>query len=139
MALSYIRQLYSLDTLDTRFVVPATVPPKEALEEANVDPANPLPASDGKDKSRNGANGVQPPRWRTNEFYFYYAVISASVFFMFKLVIDCSKGNACSASHRPPAHIVLESHPNFSKFSHLLSGGWIPGRKVVSIFAVTGG
>jgi hypothetical protein len=39
MALSYLRQLYSLDTLDTRFVVPATVPPKEALEEANVDPA----------------------------------------------------------------------------------------------------
>lgn len=99
MALTYIRQLYSLDTLDTRFVVPATVPPKEALEEANVDPANPLPVTYGKDKSKNGVNNVQPPRWRTNEFYFYYVAISASVFFMFKLVIDCSKGQQRSMPH----------------------------------------
>jgi hypothetical protein len=94
MALSYIRQLYSLDTLDTRFVVPATSPPKEALEEAKVDPANPYPISNGRDKTRNANDNVQPPRWRTNEFYFYYVVISASVFFMFKLVIDCSKGQS---------------------------------------------
>jgi hypothetical protein len=94
MALSYLRQLYSLDTLDTRFVVPATVPPKEALEEANVDPA----ISDGKDKSRSGANSVQPPRWKTNEFYFYYLAISASIFFMFKLVLECSKGQSRSLS-----------------------------------------
>lgn len=94
MALSYLRQLYSLDTLDTRFVVPATVPPKEALEEANVDPA----ISDGRGKSRNGANSVQPPRWKTNEFYFYYLAISASVFFMFKLVLECSKGAPRSKS-----------------------------------------
>lgn len=97
MALSYIRQLYSLDTLDTRFVVPATSPPKEALEEAKVDPANPYPIPNGRDKSRNGNDNVQPSRWRTNEFYFYYVVISASVFFMFKLVIDCSKGQSNSA------------------------------------------
>ncbi len=94
MALLYIRQLYSLDTLDTRFVVPATAPPKEALEEANVDPANPLPVPHGKDKSRNGTESVQPSRWRTNEYYFYYVVISASVFMMFKLVIECSKGSS---------------------------------------------
>lgn len=98
MALSYIRQLYSLDTLDTRFIVPATAPPKEALEEAKADPANPLPVADGRDKSRNGTDHVQPPRWRTNEFYFYYIVITISVFFMFKLVIDCSKGECISTS-----------------------------------------
>lgn len=91
MALSYLRQLYSLDTLDTRFVVPATAPPKEALEEANVDPANPLPVPHGKDKSR---GDVQPSRWRTNEYYFYYVSISLSIFFMFKLVIECSKGRS---------------------------------------------
>lgn len=94
MALSYLRQLYSLDTLDTRFVVPATAPPKEALEQAQVDPANPLPVPNGKDKGRSGIEHAQQPRWRTNEFYFYYLVISASVFFMFKLVIDCSKGRS---------------------------------------------
>jgi hypothetical protein len=98
MALSYIRQLYSLDTLDTRFIVPATAPPKEALEEAKVDPVDPLPVANGRNKSRSGTDHVQPPRWRTNEFYFYYLVISVSVFFMFKLVIDCSKGKSISAS-----------------------------------------
>jgi hypothetical protein len=25
----------------------------------------------------------------------------------------------------------IETHPNYDKFSHLLSDGWIPGRKVV--------
>jgi hypothetical protein len=94
MALNYLRQLYSLDTLDTRFVVPATAPPKEALEEAKLDPANPLPAPSSKDKSRNGTDYAQQPRWRTPEFYFYYVAISASVFFMFKLVLDCSRGTS---------------------------------------------
>jgi hypothetical protein len=27
----------------------------------------------------------------------------------------------------------LESHPSYSTYEHLLSPGWIPGRKVVSI------
>ena len=148
MALSYFRQLYSLDTLDTRFVVPATAPPKEALEEAEVDPANPLPVPDGKDKSRSGSDHAQPSRWRTNEFYFYYLSISASVFFMFKLVLGCSKGqftsvsrlpNITSTQHHPEVQTngSAESHPNFSKFSHLLSDGWIPGRKVVSMLVIT--
>jgi hypothetical protein len=91
MPLNFIRQLYSLDTLDTRFVVPATAPPKEALEEAKVDPANPLPVPN-KDKSSSSADYAQKSRWRTNEFYFYYLSISASVYFMFKLVIECSQG-----------------------------------------------
>lgn len=29
--------------------------------------------------------------------------------------------------------IFAESHPNYSRYSHLLSDGWIPGRKVVCI------
>lgn len=137
MALSYIRQLYSLDTLDTRFVVPATAPPKEALEEAKVDPANPLPVPDAKDKSRSGFDYSQQSRWRTPEFYFYYVSISASIFFMFKLVIDCSKGTFTSSQEGILELTQTESHPNFSEFSHLLSDGWIPGRKVVSMLSVT--
>ena len=131
MALAYFRQLYSLDTLDTRFVVPATSPPKEALQEAKADPVNPYPTSNGKHKA---GEHVQPPRWRTNEFYFYYLSISASIFFMFKLVIDCSKGPSTALFMHACADTSEESHPNYSKFSHLLSDGWIPGRKVVSTF-----
>ncbi|KAI8939789.1 hypothetical protein NX059_003528 [Plenodomus lindquistii] len=119
MALRFVRQLYSLDTLDTRFIVPATAPPKEALEEAKLDPAGPLPVQHGKGKSGTISESVQPPRWRTPEFYFYYVSISASIYFIIKLVHDVS----------------IESHPNYPKFSHLLSDGWIPGRKVDNVDA----
>ena len=92
MALKFIRQLYSLDTLDTRFIVPATAPPKEALEDAKLDPAGPIPTKDGRDGTKRSDNDIQRPRWNTPEFYFYYVAIITSVFFMFKSVLDVSKG-----------------------------------------------
>ncbi|CBX98001.1 similar to glycerol:H+ symporter (Gup1) [Plenodomus lingam JN3] len=119
MALRFIRQLYSLDTLDTRFIVPATTPPREALEEAKLDPVRPLPVESAKGKSPSPGEHVHPPRWRTLEFYFYYVSISASIYFMIKLVHDSS----------------VESHASYKNFSHLLSDGWIPGRKVDNVDA----
>jgi hypothetical protein len=92
MALQFFRQLYSLDTLDTRFIVPATAPPKEALKEAELDPAGPLPTHDGRGKGKGGDGNVQLPRWNTPEFYVYYVSISASIFMMFKLVLQVSQG-----------------------------------------------
>jgi hypothetical protein len=97
MALRFIRQLYSLDTLDTRFIVPATAPPKEALEEAELDSAGPIPV---QGKSRNAGDNVSAPRWNTPEFYFYYVAIICSVFFMFKAVLDVSKGPHKSTAYR---------------------------------------
>lgn len=91
MALRFIRQLYSLETLDTRFVVPATAPPKQALEEANFDSTVPQPAQNGREKTKDSGDKVQPPRWRTPEFYFYGVAITICVIFMFKLVLDVSK------------------------------------------------
>ncbi|EMD68502.1 hypothetical protein COCSADRAFT_33397 [Bipolaris sorokiniana ND90Pr] len=123
MALKFIRQLYALDTLDTRFVIPATTPPKEALEEAKLDPVGPIPVKEGREGTKRADGDIQPPRWNTLEFYFYYVAISASVFMMFKSVLDVSK----------------ESHPNYPKFEHLLSDGWIPGRKVDNVDAQYGG
>jgi len=99
MALKFIRQLYSLDTLDTRFIVPATAPPKEALEEAKLDPVGPLPVKDGRDGNKRGESNVEPSRWNTPEFYFYYVVILASVFFMFKSVLDVSQGLQSTPLH----------------------------------------
>jgi hypothetical protein len=92
MALRFVRQLYSLDTLDTRFIVPATAPPKEALDDAKLDPAGPLPVQGGKEKSRDTYENVQPPRWNTPEFYFYYVVFAVSISLMFKSVLDVSHG-----------------------------------------------
>lgn len=92
MAFKFLRQLYSLDTLDTRFFVPATTPPKQALEEAKLDPAGPLPVQNAQGKSGNVGSKVLPARWNTPEFYFYYVSILASIFFMFKGVLDVSQG-----------------------------------------------
>ncbi|KAJ4348410.1 glycerol transporter [Didymosphaeria variabile] len=114
MALRYLRQLYSLETLDTRFVVPANAPPKEALELAELDPAQPLPVRNGQVKSRDSVECVQPSKWHTLEFKTYLGLVSLCVFFMIKAVVDVSQ----------------VSHPNYSTFEHLLSDGWIPGRKV---------
>jgi hypothetical protein len=94
MALKFLRQLYSLDTLDTRFVVPATAPPKEALEEAKLDPAGPVPVKDGRGGDKSLENKPHSPLWSTPEFYFYYVAIATSVFFMFKLVLDVSQGSS---------------------------------------------
>ena len=99
MALKFIRQLYSLDTLDTRFFVPSNAPPKEALENAKVDPAGPVPVKDGREGGRRAENSFQPARWHTAEFYFYYVAISTCVFFMCKAVLDVSQslsGNSTS-------------------------------------------
>ncbi|KAF2176358.1 glycerol:H+ symporter-like protein [Zopfia rhizophila CBS 207.26] len=114
MWLQNLRQLFSLETLDTRFVVPATAPPKEALEELQLDPAKPSPVQNRQVQGNSVSENPQPSRWNTPEFYFYYLVIVTAVPFMIKSVYDVSK----------------DSHPNYEKFAPLLSDGWIPRRKV---------
>ncbi|KAL2870767.1 putative glycerol:H+ symporter (Gup1) [Aspergillus lucknowensis] len=105
--LSWLRRLYSLDTLDTRFTVPATTPVKVAAEDTR--------SGSAKDARSNAvANSASPSKWGTLEFFVYYIVFLVAVPLMFKTVADVSQ----------------ESHPTFSTYSHLLSPGWIPGRKV---------
>ncbi|KAF2459504.1 glycerol:H+ symporter [Lineolata rhizophorae] len=113
----YLRRLYSLDTLDTRFTISANTPPRDTAIELRQDPARPSPRESGQDatSAQNGlSQGAQPSKWNTWEFYFYYVVFIVAVPNMFKAVYDVSQ----------------ESSPNYSKYSHLLSDGWIPGRKV---------
>ncbi|RHZ52237.1 hypothetical protein CDV55_103359 [Aspergillus turcosus] len=104
--LSWFRRLYSLDTLDTRFTASATTSLKAAAD------TRPPSAKDARANAI--ANGASPPNWRTPEFFVYYFVFLTVVPMMFKTVIDASK----------------ESHPSYSTYEHLLSPGWIPGRKV---------
>ncbi|GIJ99073.1 glycerol transporter [Aspergillus viridinutans] len=104
--LSWFRRLYSLDTLDTRFTASATTSLKAAAD------TRPPSAKDAR--ANVIANGASPPNWRTPEFFFYYFVFLTVVPMMFKTVIDASK----------------ESHPGYPAYEHLLSPGWIPGRKV---------
>ncbi|KAL2815778.1 MBOAT, membrane-bound O-acyltransferase family-domain-containing protein [Aspergillus cavernicola] len=105
--ISWLRRLYSLDTLDTRFTVPANTPLKVAAEDTR--------SGSAKDARSNAvANSASPSKWGTAEFYAYYIVFIVAIPLMFKTVIDVSQ----------------ESHPTYSTYSHLLSQGWIPGRKV---------
>lgn len=87
---TFFRQLYSLDTLDTRLTTSATTPLDVAQKER--DTAN--------HKGQNGKieNDVsvraQPSKWNTPEFYFYALVFILVVPQMFKSVIDASKGSS---------------------------------------------
>ncbi|KAK0650324.1 Glycerol uptake protein 1 [Lasiodiplodia hormozganensis] len=108
--LGFLRRLYSLDTLDTRFTTSSGTPPKQPAAEPAIDPAKPAP----NEAKASRAAGSQPSRWGTLEFYFYYLVFLTAIPSMFYVVYYVSKA----------------SHPNYPKIEPLLSDGWIPGRKV---------
>ncbi|KAI1181937.1 MBOAT, membrane-bound O-acyltransferase family-domain-containing protein [Nemania serpens] len=108
-ALSFLRNVYDLDTLDTRFTVSSTTPYKAVVEARN----------DTADASRERAarwNGRPPSesRWRTPEFYLYYVVFVIAMPSMFWIAYDASK----------------TTHPNYPNYERYLSPGWIPGRKI---------
>jgi hypothetical protein len=89
--LSFIKKLYSLDTLDTRFTTSTKTPHKLTAEASIAD--SKLPAQQilqpAKDQLPPGA---QPSQWNTPEFYFYYFCFLTIPFFMVKAVYDVSQG-----------------------------------------------
>ncbi|KAK4181738.1 putative glycerol transporter protein [Triangularia setosa] len=105
--LALFRNIYDLDTLDTRFTTPSGAPYK------------PLEAR-SPDKRRDSvgasppANGAEPPKWKTPEFFLYYLVFLVVIPAMFWVAYDVS---------RP-------TDPRYHKFERFLSDGWIPGRKI---------
>ncbi|KAL2130272.1 hypothetical protein VTI74DRAFT_6689 [Chaetomium olivicolor] len=98
--LSFFASVYDLDTLDTRFTTPSSVPYRASLEKRQEDKV--------ADK------GAEPPKWNTPEFYLYYLVFLVVVPYMFWIAYDVS---------RP-------TDPRYHKFERLLQDGWIPGRKI---------
>lgn len=91
MVLRNLRRLYSPDVLDTRFIVPANAPPKEALELADLGPAPPLPAHNGQAKDKREEEEVQPSRWGTLEFNIYVFLVGWIIVFMITTVVNVSK------------------------------------------------
>ena len=55
------------------------------------------------------------PKWKSSEFFAYYAIIAAAVYFTVKECIVIS----------------LPSHPVHQSYSHLLSKGWLFNLKIV--------
>ncbi|KHN94564.1 Membrane bound O-acyl transferase, MBOAT [Metarhizium album ARSEF 1941] len=104
---SFLRKVYDIDTLDTRFMTSSRVPYQTVIEARS----DPHAVKDAADKAR----ALAPPaKWQTPEFYLYYIVFLWAVPYMFWVAYSVS---------RP-------SDPRYHKYARFLSDGWIPGRKV---------
>ncbi|ETS00547.1 putative glycerol:H+ symporter [Trichoderma reesei RUT C-30] len=104
---SYLRKVYDLDTLDTRFTSSTSVPYQTVID-ARDDPAV------EREAAARARSSAPPPKWRTPEFFLYYMVFIVVVPYMFWVAYDVS---------RP-------SDPRYPKYEKYLSDGWIPGRKI---------
>jgi hypothetical protein len=93
---SYIRKIYALDTLDTRFTNSSSTPYKTVID-ARLDPATSTSKRDdsmpgiGVKTDSNGRPIAQPSKWKTPEFYFYYFVFITAVPYMFWVAYDVSR------------------------------------------------
>lgn len=72
--LSFLASIYDLDTLDTRFTTPSSVPYRAAADA----PVKPDPRA-------------EPSKWATPEFYLYYLVFVTVVPYMFWVAYDVSR------------------------------------------------
>ncbi|ROV95892.1 hypothetical protein VSDG_05218 [Cytospora chrysosperma] len=105
--LSFLRSIYSLDTLDTRFTTASSTSYKTVIDsrgEHGVRDAQ-------KEKI---ASQASPPKWKTPEFYFYYLVFLICVPLMLWI----------------PHTVSRPSDPRYEKYQVLLVDGWVPGRKI---------
>jgi hypothetical protein len=79
---------------------------------------------------------TRPPRWRTPEFFLYYAIFTAAVLWMIYVPIQLSSSAyyfLVGMSHLPePGFFFSETHPNYDLYRHRLAGGWLPGTQIVS-------
>ena len=93
---SYIRSIYALDTIDTRFTSSSATPYKTVVD-ARPDPTSPHSKKDGPPQGvpvrldGSGRPIAQPSRWNTPEFYFYYLVFIVVVPYMFYITYDVSR------------------------------------------------
>ena len=90
--LQYAGRLFSVDTLDARFITSSKTPPSW------IDPAKPSPDEVGYNTLRKGRGGgedlvkeASPPRWRSPEFIYHGLVFLVAVPLMFKTVYNVSK------------------------------------------------
>jgi protein-cysteine N-palmitoyltransferase HHAT len=87
--LAFIKSIYSLDTLDTRFRTPSTVPYKTAVEARKGELSG---LSGGRGHLSKGSQiQTQPSKWNTPEFYFYFLVIGMAVPSMFWTAYSVSR------------------------------------------------
>ena len=96
--LQFWRKLYSLETLDTRFVIPSNTPPRVSAADFEPNPVrlgtsgqqNAAASPSGSPRSQ-PAPDVRPPLWDTAEFYVYYFLFVTVVPLMFYVPYTVSK------------------------------------------------
>ncbi|EAQ92654.1 hypothetical protein CHGG_00889 [Chaetomium globosum CBS 148.51] len=76
--LGFLSSLYDLDTLDTRFTTPSSVPYRVASDKR-------------EDDNKVVDKQVDPPKWKSLEFYLYYLVFLTVVPYMFWVAYDVSR------------------------------------------------
>ena len=70
--LSFLRSLYTLDTLDTRFTSSSSVPYQTVIDARND------PAVKPESSAKAGAD-VQSPLWKTTEYYVYSVILGLAI------------------------------------------------------------
>jgi protein-cysteine N-palmitoyltransferase HHAT len=93
---SFVRRIYALDTLDTRFISSTSTPHKSVVDTrsdsavSSSKKANPVRGAPVRTDS-NGRPKAQPSKWNTLEFYFYYFIFIITVPYMFWVAYDVSR------------------------------------------------
>jgi hypothetical protein len=102
---SYIRSIYALDTIDTRFTSSSATPYKAVIDgradnaAANAKRDDSVPGA-GVRTDHSGRPIAQPSKWNTPEFYFYYFVFITIVPYMFWVAYDVSR-----RQYKVPIHL----------------------------------
>ncbi|KAI9788555.1 MAG: glycerol transporter [Peltula sp. TS41687] len=116
----YLRRLYSLDTLDTRFTAESNRSISSSKSATAIDSAP--HASRRQVVDRHGSQG---PRWRTPEFMLYYFVFVTVVPMMFKAAYDVSKGESARVlgpwPRRTDDHVCRNALLNLTCQKHILT------------------
>ena len=91
--LSTLRQIFTLDTLDTRLTAKtrSSSPPKSRNA-----PSLSVQNAGESSTTRRIKDEANPSLWNTPEFYVYYVVFAIAVPMMFKVAHDVSKGTHLS-------------------------------------------
>ena len=81
------------------------------------------------------APSTKPPRWKTTEFLVYGVIAVVLVPYMVYVPISLSQRTSIYLMLQSSSPVLILDliawHPNYQKYEHKLSPGWIAGRKVV--------
>ncbi len=87
--------------------------------------------------ARHTPSETRPSRWRTPEFFLYYAIFITAAIWMVYMPVQLSSSVYClpvfPRACRPYSILFFpETHPNYNLYRHRLASGWFPGIEIVS-------